>query len=289
MRNWAMALAGLLLTADSLARAAGPRTQQDVVFSPAEGARTAHKLDIYAPASGSGHPVVLWIHGGGWRSGDKARVQRKPPWLNEHGFVLVSINYGLHPAADYKQQAGDVAQAVRWVRDHAAEFGGAPDRLFLLGHSAGAHLAALVGTDARYLAAKKLQLSDLAGVVLVDGACYDIPLQVEQSRLPRAQELYRTVFGSDVAVQRDASPIAHIAANQGIPPFLILHVAQRADSRQQSQALAQRLTSAGVSATVVSAQGKTHATINRELGTAGDAPSQAVLRFLEEHRGPTRR
>ena len=129
-----------------------------------------------------------------------------------------------------------------------------------------------------------LKLSDLAGVILLDGAGYDIPRQIEQASLPRMKTLYKTVFSEDEARQKDASPITHVASGKGIPPFLILHVARRKDSKAQSEGLAAKLRAAGVEAKVVPAEGKTHATINRELGQPDDPPTAAVFEFLEEHR-----
>jgi acetyl esterase/lipase len=263
-----------------IASAVADEVQRDIPYS--EAGKAATTLDVYPAGNGADHPVLVWIHGGGWRIGDKAHVQLKPQVFNDKGFVFVSLNYRLHPDADYKQQAGDVARAIRWVRDHASDFGGSRKGVFLMGHSAGAHLAALVATDPRYLKAEGMQLSDLSGVILLDGAGYDIPQQLAMARLPRMKELYLTVFGSDLETQRDASPITHVAAGQGTPPFLILHVANRPDSRRQSQALADKLNAAGASAKVVAAEGKTHATINRQLGEADDAPTEAVFEFLKQ-------
>src|SRR4051812_19392034 len=227
----------------------GDRVQKDIPYSQAGGDRT--RLDVYAPGDGKAHPVVVWVHGGAWQFGDKAHVQAKPGALNERGYVLVSVNYRFHPAVTYKEQAGDIAQAVRWVHDHAGEYGGDPGRLFLMGHSSGAHLAALVGTDDRYLKKAGLTLSDLAGVVLLDGAGYDIPRQVRQASPPRMKAMYTTVFTDDEPTQKDASPVTHVARGKGIPPFLILHVAGRRDSKAQSEGLAAKLRGAGVEATVV--------------------------------------
>jgi acetyl esterase/lipase len=92
--------------------------------------------------------------------------------------------------------------------------------------------------------------------------------------------LYSGVFTGDEATQRDASPITHVTRGEGIPPFLILHVASRRDSQAQSEGLAARLREAGVEAKVVPAEGKTHATINRELGEPDDPPTKAVFEFL---------
>lgn len=257
--------------------------EKDIAYSQAGGERT--RLDVHALADGKDHPVVVWIHGGGWRIGDKARVQSKPRAFNDRGYVFVSVNYRFYPAVTYKEQAGDIAQAVRWVHDHAKEYGGDPGRIFLMGHSAGAHLAALVATDGRYLEKAGRRLSDLSGVVLLDGAGYDIPRQVRQAALPRLKSIYTTVFTEDEAIQRDASPIAHVARGKGIPPFLILHVASRRDSKAQSEELAAKLREAGVDAQVVPAEGKNHATINRELGLPDDPPTKKVFEFLAARRG----
>jgi acetyl esterase/lipase len=261
--------------------AEGDRVQKDIAYSDAEGNRT--RLDIYAPGGGKDHPVVIWIHGGAWQIGDKAFVQSKPQAFDERGFVFVSVNYRFHPAVTYREQAGDIAKAIRWVHDHARNHGGDPRRIFLMGHSAGAHLA-LVGTDERYLECEGLKLSDLSGVILLDGACYDIPRQVKQTMLPRMRAMYTNVFTEDEATQKDASPITHVAKGKGIPPFLILHVARRRGPTVQSEALASRLREVGVEAKVVPAEGKTHLTINRELGEPDDLPTEVVSEFLREHR-----
>ena len=229
---------------------------------------------------GKNHPVVIWIHGGAWQIGDKRLVQAKPRAFNERGYILVSVNYRFHPAVTFKEQAGDIALAIRWVHDHAREYGGDPGRVFLMGHSAGAHLAALVGTDGRYLEEAGLKLIDLSGVILLDGAGYDIPRQINQALLPRMKAMYTKVFTEDEKTQKDASPITHIARGKGIPPFLILHVASRRESKAQSEGLAAKLREAGVEARVSPAEGKTHLTINRELGEPDDAPTKEVIEFL---------
>jgi acetyl esterase/lipase len=202
----------------------------------------------------------------------------------DRGFVFVNINYRFHPGVASGEQAGDIAQAIRWVHDHARDCGGDRRRISLMGHSAGAHLAALVGTDERYLMCEGLKLSDLSGVILLDGACYDIPRQVRQTLLPRMKAMYTNVFTEDEAIQKDASPITHVAGGKGIPPFLILHVASLRDSKAQSEGLAAKLREAGVEAKVVPVEGKTHLTINRELGDPDDLPTGAVFEFLRGRR-----
>jgi arylformamidase len=124
---------------------------------------------------------------------------------------------------------GDIAKAIRWVHDHAEEYGGDPDTIFVMGHSAGAHLAALVCTDDRYLQAEGLSLGIIKGCVPVDTAGYDIVKQVERIG-PARSAMYGDVFG-DARSQKGLSPITHVAKGKGIPPFLILHVADRPDSK----------------------------------------------------------
>src|SRR5947209_3009231 len=120
-------------------------------------------LDVYSPHHAKNLPVVFWIHGGGWQTGDKSSVQIKPQAFMDKGFVLVSTNYRLLPNVDMATIVRDVAKSVRWTHDHIGEYGGDPKRLFIMGHSAGAQLAALVCTDDRYLQAEGLSLAIVKG------------------------------------------------------------------------------------------------------------------------------
>jgi arylformamidase len=113
-------------------------------------------VDVYSPPHAKNLPVVFWIHGGGWQTGDKTSVQIKPQAFMDKGFVFVSANYRLLPHVDMGTIVRDIAQSIHWVHDHIAEYGGDPQRLFIMGHSAGAQLAALICTDDRYLKAEGL-------------------------------------------------------------------------------------------------------------------------------------
>src|SRR5215208_2901531 len=113
-------------------------------------------LDVYSPPNAKNLPVVFWIHGGGWQAGDKTGVQIKPKVFVEKGFVFVSTNYRLLPNVDMATIVRDVAKSIRWVHDHIAEHGGDPKRLLVMGHSAGAQLAAILCTDHRYIKAEGL-------------------------------------------------------------------------------------------------------------------------------------
>src|SRR5687768_7485671 len=160
-------------------------------------------LDIYAPPDAKKLPVVFWIHGGGWQTGDKSSVQVKPRAFTDKGFVFVSTNYRLLPHVEMEAIVRDIAKSIRWVNDHIAEHGGDPRRLLVMGHSAGAQLAALVCTDDRYLKAEGLSLEIIKGCVPVDGDTYDVPAIIETAETrrrvhqqPQATYGHREKFGN---------------------------------------------------------------------------------------------
>lgn len=267
----AVAAVLLLLLASPL-WAGEPKVHRNLPYAQPRTERQT--LDVYAPTEGKNLPVILWIHGGGWRRGDKSGVQKKPQAFVEKGFVFVSTNYRFYPQVSVKEMTGDIAKAIRWVHDHAREYGGDPKSIFVMGHSAGAHLAALVCTDDRYLKAEGLSLSILKGCVPVDVSVYDIPKRLKDGGS------VGEVFGKTDESHRDLSPVTHIARGKHIPPFLILHVASRPETKVQSHGLAGKLKDAGVPAQVVAAEGKTHGTINADLGKPDDKPTQAMWEFM---------
>ena len=267
----------ILLVLATPLRAAEPQVHRDLPYAESRNERQA--LDVYAPTEGKGHPVVFWIHGGGWQGGDKSEVNSKPRAFVDKGFVFVSTNYRLLPKVTINQMAGDVAKAIRWARDHAKEYGGDPDTIFVTGHSAGAQLAALVCTDERYLKAEGMSLAGIKGCVPVDGDTYDVPMQIATVEQPRA-ERYKVKFG-DAESRKDLSPVTHTAKGKNIPPFLILHVADHPETKGQSLRLVKALREAGVPATACPASGKTHVSIDADLGKADDGPTTALFAFLD--------
>lgn len=272
-------VAWLLLAA--WASAAEGKIDRDIPYAEPKNQRQT--LDVYAPPQGDNHPVVVWIHGGGWRRGDKANVQYKPQAFTQRGFVFVSTNYRFIPQVTVQDMARDIARAIRWVHDHARQYGGDPQSVYVMGHSAGAHLAALVCTDERYLKEQGLSLSILRGCVPVDAAVYDIPRRLQDSS-PAAAASYRETFGTSEQSQREYSPVTYVARGKGIPPFLILHVADRQEAKVQSEWLAEKLREADIAVQVVAAADKTHATINSDLGRPNDPPTRALFEFLDRTR-----
>lgn len=260
-------------------------------------------LDVYLPDartdppdtySHGGRPIVMWIHGGGWAAGDKSdTIGPKAQACTERGFIFVSINYRLffspkenpgtsRPAVGIRDIELDIAKAVRWLHDNAADFGGDPDSVFVAGHSAGAQLAALFCTDDSYLRSEGLTFAVIKGCIPVDGDTYYPPLQIDTST-PREAAGKRPMF-PDEAAQRDLSAVMHVAAGKDIPPFLLLHVSDFPETRTrlQTEILAQTLRDAGIGAKVFAAEGKTHLTISSDLGRPGEPVTRALLDFLDE-------
>jgi acetyl esterase/lipase len=247
----------------------------EVLRDVAYGDHEKQRLDIHG-AGGAGKPVMVYVHGGGWQVGDKSRVHHKADFLTGEGYLFVSVNYRLTPEVQHPGHAVDVAAAVAWAFDNAEEYGGDPGRVFLMGHSAGAHLVALVAAAPSYLEAHGRSPGDLSGVVLLDGAGYDIPLLRELN--PRQfQRTYAPVFGEDPAVLEEASPASHVAP--GMAPHLVLHVDRRM-GRLQSEHYAEAMESSGVSAEVHEVAGKDHRGINVDLGAPDEPMNDLVLGFL---------
>lgn len=275
-------LGSALLMLATLAQ--GPEVAKDVRY----GDQDRQVLDVYWAAGAKAKPVVFWIHGGGWVTGDKSDVQVKPRVFVEKGFVFVAANYRLLPKVDMGTIVRDVAKAVHWIHDHAAEYGGDPGRILVMGHSAGAQLAALICTDQRYLKDEGLSPAALKGCVPVDGDTYDVPAIIETNEtrrrlhgLPLPTFGHREKFGNDPAKHREFSAVTHVASGKGLPPFLILYVAGNPDTTVQAQHLANTLKVAGVQATAFGAGETHHNKINADLGVPGDPATKALFEFLD--------
>jgi acetyl esterase/lipase len=234
-------------------------------------------------------PVIFWIHGGGWQSGDKTSVQVKPAAFVDKAFVFVSTNYRLLPNVEMGTIVRDVAKSIRWVHDHIVEHGGDPNRMLVMGHSAGAQLAALICTDDRYLKAEGLSLAIIKGCVPVDGDTYDVPLMIETSAArrkalgqPDPKFGHYQKFGSDPLKHRDFSAVNHVTGDKGISPFLLLHVADHVDTTAQAQRLGSVLTENGISAKVFGAKDTDHSKLNENLGLPDDPATKVLFEFVDE-------
>jgi arylformamidase len=251
----------------------------------AYGSDELQKLDFYkAKGNAARAPLIVFVHGGGWKRGDKrnATGSDKVTHYTGLGYHLASINYRLVPGATVEQQGADVAAAIAYLANNAEKFGIDRSRVVLMGHSAGAHLSALVGTDPQYLRGAGLGLDVLSGVVPIDGAAYDVPAQMNDGA-KIMNETYVQAFGTDPKRQRALSPYFH-AEGANARAFLILHV-DREDGKRQSEALEAALRKRGTSVQLNAFEGKGmqgHADINRKLGDPAYPATPVVDAWLKE-------
>jgi acetyl esterase/lipase len=254
----------------------------------AESPHERQVLDIYAPDGAKDLPVVFWIHGGGWQTGDKTSVQLKPRVFTERGFVFVSTNYRLLPSVEMDVLIRDVARSLGWVHKNIAQYGGDGERIFVMGHSAGAQLAALICIDNRYLKEEGVTFGVLKGCVPVDGDTYDLPAMITTAEirqtvhgLPLPEFGHRVKFGNDPKKHIDFSAVTHVAKGKNIPPFLILHVAGHPDVTAQARRLGTVLAAADVPVQVFGARETTHNKLNNDLGLPDDPATAELFKFLD--------
>ncbi|OYW44912.1 MAG: esterase [Sphingomonadales bacterium 12-68-11] len=277
-----LAAAALSLTAAAAAQVGSGRAGAERRADPAKqavayGSDRLQVVDYWAGPSANA-PLVVFVHGGGWKRGDKRMMDgsAKLSHWRAQGYAVASVNYRLVPEATVEQQGADVAAALAALKARAATLGFDARRMALVGHSAGAHLVALVGTDPAYLLTAGLSFADVAGIVPLDGAAYDVAAQMGDGP-PIMRGTYEQAFGTDPARQARLSPTRQAGAPNAAE-FLILHV-QRDDGKRQSEALGAALRQAGSSAVVRGFPGRGlrgHAQINRELGDP-DYPATAVV------------
>ena len=157
-----------------------------------------HTLDVYAPSGGPGpYPVVVFLYGGGWDSGDRGMYRFLGGAFAERGFVTVIPDYRLFPEVRFPSFLQDNAAALRWTRDTIGRYGGAPGPFFLMGHSAGAYNAAMLALDAQWLAAVGMDHAGLRGTIALAGPYDFLPLDTDELRtifgppdqLPRTQPI----------------------------------------------------------------------------------------------------
>jgi acetyl esterase/lipase len=282
----------LILTSLSLFAADAPApiapTKADVPYAGTSDFRQT--LNVYAPAQKSTKPapVIFWIHGGGWSGGEKTSVQLKPKFFTDLGYVFVATNHRFIKTVPMNEIFADIAKALRWTHDHAAKFGGDPNRIVIMGHSSGAQLAAYLAIDERPLKAEGLSLSMFKGCVPVDADTFDVPAVIELATAnrkaagkPEPKYGHREIFGSKPELWADYSATTHVAAGKGIPPFLILYDAAAALTPDQAKRLEKALTSKGISAKAFGATNTNHGKINSDLGLPNDPSTTEVLSFLK--------
>jgi len=209
----------------------------------------------------------VMVHGGGWTRGERGMAavlgEKVAHWVVARQWVLVSIDYRLAPAVRPPDQARDVARAIAFVQQHARSWGASDGEVVLMGHSAGAHLVALVSAAPALVRAAGGRA--WLGTVALDGAALDTPALMARPHLP----LYDRAFGADPAVWQASSPTEALSqADPSVPLLLVCSMPRRDDSCAQSRRFADAVQSTGGQASVLP-QSLDHLAINRSLGAPG--------------------
>lgn len=238
---------------------------KDIAYHTGKDADTdKQKLDLYLPKGAKDFPVFMFVHGGGYQKGDRKDGEALGRTFAARGIGTAVISYRLYPAVKHPEHIRDVARAFGWVKDNAAKHGGDPARVFVGGHSAGAHLASLLATDATYLKADKRSLADVAGVVAISGGYRILPIRKE-------------VFG-DEAGMNAASPFAHLYG--GHPPFLIVYGDGDTPERHAlSKEFQDALKKVGGEAEVLEVKDRNHQELFTKIAD-GDPTTEAAIKFM---------
>jgi acetyl esterase/lipase len=249
------------------------RVVRDVRYSSqADDGTGKDRLDLYLPEGRARFPVLVSLHGGALLGGDKNEQGFVGETFASRGIGTAVVNYHLSPQVTHPRHVQDAAASVAWVKKHIAEYGGDADQLYVAGHSAGAYLAGLLGTDGRYLAAAGLSPGDVRGIALVSGFYW-----VERV----APDRDKSVWGENVAAWIDASPAHHLGNR--VPPALMLYAdGDEAWRRDQNVEMAAALRTAGnAEVAILEIPGRDHGSIWSEIGARGDPVAERIQRFVE--------
>ncbi len=244
----AMFVGGAWSPTDILNTLSGPNAL--IAKSVSYGDNARQTLDVYAPAKARNAPVVVFFYGGSWQGGHKRMYRFLATALTSHGFVVVIPDYRVYPQVRYPGFLIDGARAVAWSRRNATRFGGDPGRLVVMGHSAGAYIAAMLAYDPRWLAPAGMNARrDLAGFVGLAGP-YDF--------LPIEDPAIRRIFA--VRDLPSTQPIRYVSAGE-VPSFVGSPVADTLVDPGNSARLAARLRATGNAVTERTYPGASHTTL----------------------------
>ena len=251
-----------------------PTADATVVYAPDRGLG----LDVFRPRGSSGPaPTVVFFYGGAWKRGSRDQYRFVGDRLAANGILAIVADYRTYPRAGFPAFMGDAVDAVAWARAHAGEYGGDPRRLFIAGHSAGAQIAGLLGTDAHYLATRGIKPSQLAGVIGLSGP-YDFNVGTT----------YAPIFGAPSQWPK-AQVVNYVDGDE--PPFLLIHGdGDRTVEVRDSIKLAGKLREAKVPATLLLLPGAGHMAPMTGLYAPQRAPLvlPAMLEFIRSPATPAR-
>ena len=244
---------------------------KDIPYVTGPDVSSRQRLDVYRPVGRTNAPVLMYIHGGGWQVGSKFFIRHIGNAFAKHGIVTACVNYRLSPSVKHPAHIRDVARAFDWVRKNVRRYGGNPDDVFVGGHSAGGHLAALLALNERYLAEVGRSSDEIVGVIAISGLY----------RVGATSLVFRG-FEPDARALVDASPEFHVDENQ--PPFLVIYAQNDLPLLDiQAIALAMQLERHGTPVRLLRAENRGHATLVMGIGEKDDPTTGAILDFVREY------
>lgn len=271
-----------------------------------------HKVDLFLPKGKTDYPVVILVHGGAWVMGDNrccGLYSSVGEFLASQGIGAVLPNYRLSPSVKHPEHIKDLARAFAWTRNHIAEHGGRADEIFLMGHSAGGHLVALLATDEKYLKAEACRSTDIKGVIGVSGVYHlppgkmDVhlgghsddsfrldemtPLRAASSAskpgdgggLPVSIDVYGPAFGDDPKARLAASPVHYV--RPGLPPFLFLNAEKDLPMLpRMAEEMHEALVKQGCDSRLLRIERRNHNSICFKAIETNDPAAKAILEFI---------
>lgn len=256
---------------------AGMGRAEGVLRNEPWGAGAKRTMDVYTVPAASPAPVIVMVHGGGWRIGDKDNpglAEPKAAHYNAMGYVFIAIDYPLLPEADPLTQAREVAHALAFIQEHAGLWHGDGRRVVLMGHSAGAHIVSLLASSSEL--ARQAGAARWLGTVALDSAAYDVERIMRGPHFP----LYDQAFGNDPGYWSKVSPLTRLDARPA--PMLLVCSSLRRESCPQARTFAAKATSLGGTVRV-QPEALSHRDINVTLGKPG-AYTDAIDDFLRSLR-----
>jgi acetyl esterase/lipase len=275
-----------------------------------------HRLDIFLPKGKQDFPVVVLVHGGAWMLGDNrccGLYSSVGEYLASQGIAAVLPNYRLSPSVKHPEHIKDLARAFAWTKNHIGDYGGRPDQLFLVGHSAGGHLVALLTTDEQYLKAQGCRSADIQGVICLSGV-YRIPagkadvflggnspraLRLDEmaplrgasasveanpagrSGIPFSVNIFGPAFGDDPQARQAASPVHHV--RPGLPPFLFLNPDKDLPMLpEMAQEMHQTLLKHGCESRLLRLENRNHNSLMFKAIGPDDPAARAIVDFIRE-------
>ena len=242
-------------------------------YEGADADATRHKLDLYLPKGQKNFPVLIFVHGGAWKSGTKELYAPLGKLYAKNGIGTVIINYRLSPAVKHPAHIEDVARAFAWTHKNIAKHGGDPDNIFVSGHSAGGHLVSLLSTNETYLKAQGLGINNIKGTIPLSGVFVVV-----------ANDTFKNIFTDDKDIIKSASPIEHVTGKH--PPCLMLYADKDFLTLDaMAEKMCKKLKECQCDASTCKIVDRTHISIITSMVNESDPANQAIFEFLAKHGG----